>query len=127
MRIVVLATVVGALIGVASPNAGVSKTRLILSTHSGPAGTRVEVRGVGCTKPFGQRDTLAWHDHYYWLHDAEKRPPLGVWRRVPVVRTSPTTARAVFVVQRTDHLGQGLLDLFCGGDTNAIATFTVTR
>jgi hypothetical protein len=85
------------------------------------------VTGRNCTKPFRQRDTLAWHDHYYWLHDIEKRPPIGVWRRIPVIRTSATTARAVFTVERSDHAGRGLLDLFCGGNENATATFTVTR
>lgn len=104
-----------------------SRAILILSRDSGAAGTRVAVTGRNCAKPFRQRDTLAWHDHYYWLHDIEKRPPLGVWRRIPVKRTSATTVHALFVVLRSDHLGRGLLDLFCNGPGEATATFTVTR
>jgi hypothetical protein len=78
-------------------------------------------------KPWGQRDTLAWHDHYGLLHDREHKPPLDLWRRIPVDRTSSTTVHALFVVRRSDHLGRGLLDLFCNFRGNAIATFTVTR
>lgn len=111
----------------AAGGAGSTRPTLTLSRDSGGAGTRVVVTGRNCTKPFRERDTLAWHDHYYWLHDIEKRPPLGVWRRIPVIRTSATTARAVFTVERSDHVGRGLLDLFCGGNGNATAAFTVTR
>jgi hypothetical protein len=100
---------------------------LSLSRASGPAGTHVMVIGRDCTKLFAQADTLAWHDRYYWLHDREKKPPMGVWRSIPVARTSATTVRAVFIVRRTDHLGRGLLDLFCGSGGNATATFLVTR
>ena len=100
---------------------------LSLSRSSGAVGTRVVVIGRECTKPFAQRDTVAWHDRYYWLHDREKRPPMGVWRSISVVRTSGTTVRAVFTVQRTDHLGRGLLDLFCGSGGNATTSFLVTR
>ncbi|MFL5963196.1 MAG: hypothetical protein ACJ757_09940 [Gaiellaceae bacterium] len=87
----------------------------------------MDVTATNCTKPVGERDTLAWHDHYYWFHDIHKRPPLGVWRRIPLIRTSATTVLAIFTVRRSDHAGRGLLDLFCGGDGNATATFTVTR
>lgn len=118
-----------ALIAVAASSAArTSRASLTLSKTSGGVGTHVVVLARACTKPFKQQDTLAWHDHYYWLHDAEKRPPLGVWRRIPVTRTSPTTVRAVFIVRRSDHSGRGLLDLFCGVTTgNATATFTVTH
>jgi hypothetical protein len=40
---------------------------------------------------------------------------------------TPTTVHALFVVRRSDHLGRGLLDLFCNGPANATAAFTVTR
>ena len=100
---------------------------LILSKVSGSAGTRVRVIGRNCSKPTGQQDTLAWHDHYGLLHDLEHKPPLDLWRRIPVERTSRTTVRAFFVVLRSDHFGRGLLDLFCNGPGNATATFTVTR
>ena len=105
-----------------------TKPELTLSTRSGSIGTRVRVTGRNCTKPSGQSDTLAWHDQYGLRHDREHKPPLDRWRRIPVSRTSPTTVRALFVVLRSDHHGQGLLDLFCGGSGgNATATFTVTR
>jgi hypothetical protein len=104
-----------------------SHPALSLSRLSGTAGTRVVVVGRNCTKPFAQADTLAWHDAYYWLHDRERKPPMGVWRSVPVVRTSATTVRAVFIVRRADHLGRGLLDLFCGSGGNATTIFRVTR
>jgi hypothetical protein len=100
---------------------------LILSTDSGGVGTRVSVMGLNCSRPVAERDTLAWHDHYSWLHDIEKRPPLGLWRRISLARTSATTVRAVFTVRRSDHAGRGLLDLLCGGDRNATTTFAVTR
>lgn len=116
--------VVFALPAAATPS---PRPTLTLSAKSGSAGTRVTVVGHGCEKPFAQADTLAWHDHYYWKHDLEKRPPLGVWRSIPLRRLSPTTIRAVFSVRRTDHPGRGLLDLFCRGTANAVATFTVTR
>jgi len=101
--------------------------RLSLSRTSGAAGTRVLVIGRNCTMPVAQADTLAWHDRYYRLHDIEKRPPLRVWRSIPVRRTSATTVHAVFTVLRTDHIGRGLLDLLCGSRGNATATFLVTR
>ncbi len=101
--------------------------RLLLSRSSGTAGTRVTIAGRGCTRPVKQSGTLAWHERYYELHDTEKKPPIGVWRSIPVVRTSTTTLRAVFTVRRTDHVGRGLLDLFCGSGGNATAFFTVTR
>jgi hypothetical protein len=114
--------------GISSASAKPAEPMLQLSRTSGPASTRVLVVGRNCRKPFAQADTLAWHDHYYWLRDIEKRPPMGVWRSIPVTRTSPTTVRAVFVVRRSDHPGRGLLDLFCGGSGgNATATFDVTR
>jgi hypothetical protein len=98
-----------------------------LSASSGAPGTSVTVVATGCTKPVAQADTLAWHDHFYDLHDVSKTAPLGVFRRIPVTRTSRTTVRASFVVRPSDHLGRGLLVLFCGGDGNALAHFTVTR
>jgi hypothetical protein len=124
-----VACVLGLLASAAAASAGVggNQPTLTLSVAHGPPGTRVLVRGQHCTKPFKSPDTLAWHDHYYWLHDREKRPPLGVWRSIPVTRTSRTTVRATFVVRRSDRRGVGLLDLFCGGIGNATATFTVTR
>ena len=100
---------------------------LHLSRTSGPAGTRVVVVAQHCSEPFAQADTLAFHDAYYWLHDREKKPPMGVWRSIPVTRTSATTVRAVFTVRRTDHLGRGLLDLLCGTGGNATAIFRVTE
>jgi hypothetical protein len=104
------------------------KPTLALSTSSGSIGTRVRVTGRNCTQPSGQGDTLAWHDHYGLLHDLEHKPPLDQWRRITVRRASATTVHALYVVLRSDHPGQGLLDLFCGGSTgNATATFTVTR
>jgi hypothetical protein len=109
-----------------APGRVTTRPTLIVSRTSGGVGTRVNVTATNCTKPIGG-DTLAWHDHYYWVHDIEKRPPLGVWRRVPVIRTSETAARAVFFAEPSDHTGRGLLDLFCSGDGNATATFTVTR
>lgn len=111
----------------AAASATVGRPGLTLSHSSGAAGTHVVVVGRNCTKPVAQADTLAWHDAYYWLHDKEKKPPMGVWRSIPVVRTSATTVRAVFVVRRTDHPGRGLLDLFCGSGGNATATFLVMR
>ena len=113
----------------ASAGAAGAKPRatLTLSRASGAAGIRVIVSGRDCLKPRGQADTLAWHDHYYWLHDREKQPPVGVWRSIPVQRLSATAVRAVFVVRKSDHLGRGLLDLFCAGKGNATATFVVTR
>lgn len=111
----------------ASGGAAVPHPSLTLSRSSGSAGTRVFIVGRGCIKPVGQPDVLAWHDHYYWRHDIEKRPPLGVWRAIPLVRTSMTTVRSIFVVRRTEHLGRGLLDLMCRTGGNAIATFVVTR
>ena len=128
MKHVVVAAALALTLTVVSVSA--SSTRrpaLILSTHSGSAGTRVTVVGRNCSKPFAQRDTLAWHDHYYELHDIEHKPPMGIWRRILVRRTSPTSVRALFVIRRTDHLGRGLLDLFCNGSGNATAAFTVTR
>jgi len=103
-----------------------SHPELSLNPASGGTGTRVVVIGRDCPKPVGQRDTLAWHDHYDFQHDRARRPPLGVWRSVPLRRLSPTTVRAVFVVRPSDHRGRGLLDLFCSGDGNATATFEVT-
>lgn len=100
---------------------------LSLSRASGAVGAHVVVIGRDCTKLVAQADTLAWHDRYYWLHDLEKKPPMGVWRSIPVTRISATTLRAVFIVRRTDHLGRGLLDLFCGNGGNATATFLVAR
>jgi hypothetical protein len=100
---------------------------LILSKVSGRAGTQVQVVGRSCPKPVGQRDTLAWHDHYGLLHDLQHKPPLDLWRRIPVNRTSPKTVHAMFVVRRSDHFGRGLLDLFCNAPANATAAFTVTR
>jgi hypothetical protein len=111
-------------------SASASSTRipvLILSKVSGSAGTRVTVVGRNCPKPYAQRDTLAWHDHYYELHDIAHKPRMGIWRRIPLKRTSPTTVHALFVVLRTDHLGRGLFDLICSGPGNATAAFTVTR
>lgn len=124
-RTLACAIVVGT---VAASGASGAKERptLSLSRASGGPGTRVLIVGRGCTKPYAQRDTLAWHDHFYWRHDIEKRPPLGIWRSIPVFRTSRTTVRAMFVVRRSDHPGRGLLDLLCGGTGNAIATFDVT-
>lgn len=115
------------LVTCAQARASGSRPELSLSRLSGPAGTHVVVRGRDCTKPFAQADTLAWHDAYYWLHDSEKKPSMGVWRSIPVTRISATTIRAVFIVRKTDHLGRGLLDLFCGGKAQATATFVVTR
>jgi hypothetical protein len=126
----VRALLLGLLAAIATPamaGATGSHPALSLSHASGPAGTHVVVIGRDCTKPFAEADTLAWHDRYYWLRDREKKPPMGVWRSIPVVRTSATTVRATFVVRRTDHLGRGLLDLFCGRGGNATASFVVTR
>jgi hypothetical protein len=107
--------------------AGNPQPRLFLSISSGKPGTRVDVVGRDCPKPVGERDTLAWHDHYGFLHDTHKQPPLGVWRRVSVIRTSAASVRAVFVVPRWAHAGRGLLDLVCGGRANATAWFSVAR
>jgi hypothetical protein len=60
------------------------------------------------------------------MHDVKKRPPMGVWRSIPVRRTSPLSVRAVFVVRRSDHPGRGILVLLCGGVGNATARFLVT-
>jgi hypothetical protein len=119
--------ITSALMVISASAANSRQPALILSKVSGSAGTRVKVVGRNCPEPRGQRDTLAWHDHYGWLHDREHKPPLGLWRRIPVERTSATTVRALFVVLRSDHLGRGLLDLFCNDPGNATATFTVTR
>lgn len=127
MRAALAAAISGALLTAAMTGAAVPHPILSLSRASGPAGTRVVVIGRDCTKPFAQRDTLAWHDRYYWLHDRGKRPPMGVSRSIPVIRTSATTVHAIFTVKRTDHLGRGLLDLFCGSGGNAITTFVVTH
>jgi hypothetical protein len=116
------------LVGASAAAVPVPKPTLALSTRSGSIGTRVLVTGRNCTKPSRQSDTLAWHDHYGLLHDLDHKRPLGVWRRIPVTRASATMLHALFVVLRSDHRGQGELDLFCGGSTgNATATFTVTR
>jgi hypothetical protein len=120
----VLAT---ALTAISASAANSRQPVLVLSKVSGIAGTQVEVIGRYCPKPAGQRDTLAWHDHYGLLHDLQHKPPLDLWRRIPVKRTSPTTVHAVFVVRRSDHVGRGLLDLFCNAPGNATATFTVTH
>jgi hypothetical protein len=104
-----------------------SQPVLVLSKVSGSAGERVEVSGRNCPKPPGQADTLAWHDHYGLVHDRNHTPPLDVWRRISVKRTSLTTVHALFLVRRADHLGRGLLDLFCNAPGNATAAFTVTR
>jgi hypothetical protein len=112
---------------VSASAAGSHQPVLLLSKLSGSTGTRVEVIGRNCPKPTGQRDTLAWHDHYGLLHDREHKPRLGLWRRIPVERTSATTVHARFVVLRSDHLGRGMLDLFCNGPGNATAGFTVTH
>ncbi|HJU37305.1 MAG TPA: hypothetical protein VJ716_07810 [Gaiellaceae bacterium] len=84
--------------------------------------------GCGCTHPHAQADTLAWHN-VRSLREIAKRPPVNVWRRVPLARTSRTTARALFVVRASDPPGKGLLDMFCGPASpgNAIAYFTVMR
>jgi hypothetical protein len=126
-RAVVAAALAWTLTVVSAPASSTRRPVLILSKFSGSAGTRVSVVGRNCSKPHGQRDTLAWHDHYYERHDIEHKPPMGIWRRIPVKRTSPTTVRALFVVLRTDHLGRGLFDLICNGPANATATFTITR
>jgi len=126
-RVVVAAAILSAVTVVAASASGTRRPLLTLSRIAGGVGTRVAVVGRNCPEPYAQRDTLAWHDHYDELHDIEHRPPMGVWRRIPVRRTSPTTVRALFVVLRSDHRGSGLLDLFCGGRGNATARFTVTR
>jgi hypothetical protein len=127
MRVAILGFVAILLAAPAHARAAGSRPVLSLSRSSGAAGTHVVVLGRDCTKPLAQADTLAWHDAYYLLHDGEKKPPMGVWRSIPVMRTSMTTVRGVFIVRKTDHRGRGLLDLFCGNDGQAIATFLVTR
>jgi hypothetical protein len=128
MKWVVVAAALAWTLTVLSASASITRRPvLILSKVSGSAGTRVTVVGRNCPKPFAQRDTLAWHDQFYERHDIEHKPPMGVWRRIAVKRTSPSTVRALFVVLRTDHLGRGLFDLICNGPGNAIAAFTVTR
>ena len=127
MRPLLLAVIGVLLLTPAAATARGLHPTLSLSRVSGHAGTHVVVIGRDCPKPFAQADTLAWHDRYYWRHDLEKKPPMGVWRSIRVARTSATTVRAVFIVRGTDHLGRGLLDLFCGGAGNATGTFLVTR
>ena len=128
MKLIVVAGAIAlALIVISASAANSLQPVLILSKVSGSAGTRVNVVGRNCPKPTGQRDTLAWHDRYGLHHDLEHKPPLDLWRRIRVERTAPTTVRAVFVVLRSDHVGRGLLDMFCNGPGNATASFTVTR
>jgi hypothetical protein len=116
--------------GASSPAAACRRgiPRLLLSSTFGPPGTAVSVTGCGCTHPYAQADTLAWHNARS-LREIAKRPPVSVWRRVPLVRTSRTRAQAVFVVRTSDPPGKGLLDMFCGpaSNGNAIGYFTVTR
>ena len=127
MKLIIVAGAIAVALVVISASAANSRQPiLILSKVSGSAGTRVNVIGRNCPKPTGQ-DTLAWHDHYGLLHDLEHKPPLDLWRRIRVERTTPTMVRAVFVVVRSDHVGRGLLDMFCNGPGNATASFTVTR
>lgn len=127
MKLIVAAVAIAStLTAISASAANVPRPMLILSNVSGSAGTRITVIGRNCPKPTGQRDTLAWHDHFGWLHDLEHKPPLDLWRRIPIKRTSPSTVQALFVVLRSDHHGRGLLDLFCNGPGNATAAFTVT-
>jgi hypothetical protein len=128
MKLILVAAAIASLLTVVSASASsIRMPVLILSKISGSAGTRVTLVGRNCAKPYAQPDTLAWHDHYDELHDIEHKPPMGLWRRIPVQRTSPTAVRALFVVLRSDHRGSGLLDLFCNGQGSATARFTVTR
>jgi hypothetical protein len=107
------------------------RPRLLLSRTSGPPGTVVSVTGCNCPHPYAQADTLAWHNARS-LREIGKRPPVSVWRRIPLVRASRTTAKTGFVVRDSDPPGKGLLDMFCGGSRkgpgpgNAIGYFTVT-
>lgn len=110
-----------------SPCAGRHVARLLLSKTSGPVGVRVRVSVCNCRHPVGQADRLAWQDHYYRIRTIRKERPYDVWRLVPVVRTSRTTARAVFVVRSSDRTGRGILEMWCGGNSNAVAYFTVAR
>jgi hypothetical protein len=105
------------------------KPRLLLSRTSGPPGTVVSVTGCGCTHPYAQADQLSWFNTRSERESA-RRPGLAPpYRRVPLVRTSRTTAEATLVIRRSDSVGRGLLDMLCGpaSDGNAIGYFTVTR
>lgn len=103
--------------------------RLTLSRHSGPAGTRISIRSDNCTHPQGQGDRLSWFDSRSEREVAEHPGLPPAYRIIPLVRTSRTTAKATFVVKRSDSIGRGLLDMWCGpaSDGNAISHFTVTR
>jgi hypothetical protein len=88
----------------------------------------VSVIGCGCPNTVGQTDQLSWFNTR--SERATRQGVGGPYRRISVVHTSRTTARATFVVQRADSLGKGLLDMWCGGGNgpgNAIGYFTVTR
>jgi hypothetical protein len=104
------------------------RPRLLLSSRtSGAPGTAVSVVGCSCTHPQGQADRLGWLDSREMLKDP-KTPPGQLWRRIPLIRTSRKSARAIFVVRQSDSTGRGLLDMWCGpaSNGNAIAWFTVT-
>jgi len=88
----------------------------------------VSVTGCGCPNTQGQTDQLSWFNTR--SERAERQGVGGPYRRIPLVRTSRTTARATFVVKQSDSLGRGLFDMWCGngnGPGNAIGHFTVTR
>jgi hypothetical protein len=104
------------------------KPRLLLSRRSGPAGTVVSVTGCGCPNTEGQTDQLSWFNTGSERALSQHRG--DAYRRIPLVRSSRMTARATFVVQRSDSLGRGLLDMWCGNGNcpgNAIGHFTVTH
>lgn len=111
----------------ASATCGRGRPRLLLSHGSGPPGTVVSVIGCGCPNTVGPADQLSWFNTR--SERAESQGEGSPYRRIPVVRTSRTTAEATFVVQRSDSLGRGMLDMWCGGGNgpgNAIGHFTVT-
>lgn len=103
------------------------RPRLLLSRSSGPPGTVVSVTGCGCTHPQGQADRLAWLNSREMLKNPNI-PPGQLWRRIPLIRTTRTIAKATFVVRASDSAGRGLLDMWCGPASvgNAIGYFTVT-
>jgi hypothetical protein len=99
-----------------------AKPMLLLSTTHGPSGKRVLVKATNCPRP-STGDELTWHDSRQ-RSNTRARPP---FRSIAPLRRTGSTVTAVFVVRPSDHLGVGVLDMFCDGPTNAAALFRVTK
>lgn len=101
-----------------------AQPRLQLSVTRAKAGAHVRVLGVNCPRPKAGPDELTWHDSYQLTHRFA-RPP---FRKLQGLHRTGETIMATFTVLKGDHLGRGLLDLFCGGNRgNAIAYLDVIK